>query len=138
MNYYNINNLDFNVRNIPELPGIYKIIALDDYDEPMILNRFLDYDTSGILYIGKAENLYKRLTNMKRAFSINHLSKSHIAVRRYNSLNTLGRMAVKYPIEKLVIEIELTKNGMKAMELEREAFKKYENQFGERPPLNRQ
>jgi len=138
MSYYKINDIDFIIKkNIPELPGIYKIIALDINGLPLVLNRFLGFDNSGTLYIGKAENLCKRLTNMKRAFSPNHISDKHIAVRRYKMLNTLDRMTIQFPMEKIVIEIQLAKN-MTARELESKAFRDYEELFGERPPLNRQ
>ena len=100
----------------------------------MELNRILDTDQSGTLYIGKADNLRKRLTNMRRAFSLEHKSTKHIAVRRYN---TLKRIQEKFPVKRLVISIELVKDGMTARQLEKNTFSLYEKLLGERPPLNR-
>ncbi|HET6528934.1 MAG TPA: hypothetical protein VFG39_09320, partial [Balneolaceae bacterium] len=81
--HFKITNLNFNVKqNIPDKSGIYKLIAVDCEGIPRPINRFLDEDREGILYIGKSENLRKRLNNMRRAFLPKYKSSKHIAVRR--------------------------------------------------------
>lgn len=134
--HHKINDETFRIKDqIPDTPGIYKIIVLDQNDLPIKINRFLDVDSNGILYIGKANNLRKRLANMRRAFSITHKSKKHIAVRRYYLLK---KVADKYPIDRIVVLIEKVKDCETAKHLETKRLEEYEKIFGERPPFNKQ
>lgn len=134
--YQRINDVEFTVKkNIPNQPGIYRIIALDNNGEPVRINRLLDVDESGTLYIGKSENLRKRISNMRRAFSPKHKSVKHIAVRRYQRIKKIEE---KYPVRSLVILLELTKDNQSARELEKQELEVYEKFMGEIPPLNRQ
>lgn len=136
MKHYKLNSENFNVsEHIPEKPGVYAIIALDENDKPLELNRIFDFDMSGTLYIGKSENLRKRITNMRRAFLPNFKSTKHIGVRRYQSIK---KFAEKFPIDNLAITIELARENETAFDLEKRKFRVYEKFFGERPPLNRQ
>jgi hypothetical protein len=135
MNYFDINSKEFIAKNhFPELPGIYMIIALDENQIPITISRFLDDDKFGILYIGQTKNLRKRLIKMKRAFSPDHKSEAHIAVRRYK---TLIQMHKRFPIDRLVVKFELVTDNISSIQLEMLAFKNYEDIYGERPPLNR-
>jgi excinuclease UvrABC nuclease subunit len=134
--FHKLNDKSFIVKdNIPELPGVYKIIAVDEEGDPIEINRVLDTDQSGTLYIGKADNLRKRLANMRRAFSESHKSTKHIAVRRYNSLK---HFKAKFPVDRIIISIEVAQNDETAKQLETRHLALYEKLLGERPPLNRQ
>ncbi len=134
--HHKINDKAFKINeNIPALAVVYSIIALDEYGIPVEINRFLDIDQSGTLYIGKSDNLRKRINNMRRAFSKDYKSEKHVAVRRYNILRQIEK---KFPIERLVISFELAKKGTTARQLESHKLNLYEKIFGERPPLNRQ
>jgi excinuclease UvrABC nuclease subunit len=131
-----INHKDFKIKDsIPVAPGVYSIIALDENECPIEINRFLDTDQSGTLYIGKSDNLRKRLTNMRRAFSLNHKSRKHIAVRRFYHFK---KVADKFPIDTIVISFKLARDGLSAKQLETQKLNLYERIFGERPPLNKQ
>ena len=135
--YLKLTDDDFSVKeHIPDKPGIYKLIAIDDKGAPRIINRFLGVDNDGILYIGKTENIRKRLTNMRRAFLPKYTSTKHIAVRRYQEITGIKD---SHPITNLVVCIEVVSDKMKSAKgLESELFKNYEAVFGERPPLNKQ
>jgi excinuclease UvrABC nuclease subunit len=136
MKHYKLIDETFIVlKTIPDKPGIYKIVALNEDDLPMNINRVLDTDQSGTLYIGKAENLRKRIANLKRAFLPEYKSTKHIGARRFHSIKSFS---LQFPIHSLAITFELSKENETARELEAEKFRIYEKFMGERPPLNRQ
>jgi len=90
--YLKLTDADFVVKHHVEAkPGVYKLIAVDHNNKPITINRFLDNDPNGILYIGQSVNLRKRLTNMRRAFLPQYKSTKHIAVRRYKELTRIAQ-----------------------------------------------
>ncbi len=54
--------IDINNQNIEPLSGVYKI-----YSPRHSFGRLLGQDSTGLLYIGKSNNLRRRLNNLRRA-----------------------------------------------------------------------
>jgi hypothetical protein len=110
--------------------GIYKIFSQDNNIRKPI-ERLLDKDIDGILYIGSATSYLDRVINLKKSILPDYNGQSHICGRRYKSN---PKIELKFPIEKLYIELIPTDNPI---ELEKTELEKYFNRFGELPPLNR-
>lgn len=112
-----------------ERGGIYKVIVVNDA-KPVIINRFLGNDSSGLIYLGKANSFLDRVIGLKKTISENFKSKSHIGGRRYNSNINIAK---KFPFTNLYLELIEAQNPII---MERELLKKYFDEFGEVPPLN--
>ena len=110
--------------------GVYKVIATDD-EKPVAIQRLLDIDKEGILYIGKASSFLDRVIFLKTSTDPDYKSSNHEFGVRYKEHPT---MKVKYPYDKLFVHLETTD---KPDSLESEALKNYYHKFGELPPLNR-
>ena len=110
--------------------GIYKVIATDN-EKPVAIQRLLDIDTEGILYIGKASSFLDRVIILKTSTDPDYNSSNHEFGVRYKEHQT---MKVKYPYDKLFVHLEASD---KPDSLESEALKNYYEKFGELPPLNR-
>jgi hypothetical protein len=110
--------------------GIYKIFSQDNHIRKPI-ERLLDKDINGILYIGSATSYLNRVINLKKSILPDYNGQSHICGRRYKSNPSI---ALKFPAENLYIELIPTDNPI---ELEKTELKKYFDKFGELPPLNR-
>lgn len=127
---HNVNN------EIPENTiGVYHIIGLDKNGEVSKINRCLGNDDKGIIYIGKAVDLQRRLTNFKKAIFPKWKSQGHIAARRYNKIPLFQS---KFPPERIAVRIEIFGSDQAAKEAERNALDSYVLRYGDNPPLNRQ
>lgn len=109
--------------------GVYKIIAVQD-GQKITVNRFLDADKDGVLYIGKATSFIVRVIQLKKSIAPDYNGTGHICGRRYKSN---PKIAESFPYE--VLFIELTESD-KPEELERQLLTEYAKMFGEVPPLN--
>ena len=109
--------------------GVYKIIAIRNGQQQSI-NRFLDTDKEGILYIGKATSFTNRVIDLKKSISPEYKGSSHICGRRYKSNPNI---ALKFPFEILFVELIPTDVPEK---LEKKLLTEYTIKFGEVPPLN--
>jgi len=113
--------------------GVYILRAFEnDGFTPQKINRFLDVDHQGILYIGKADLFTHRTGDLARTIDASYSQKKHDAGKRY-----LGNELIqqKCPEKQLVISIIISSNPD---ETERFYLEKYAITFGEVPPLNRQ
>lgn len=112
--------------------GVYKLISKQN-GNVVPTHRFLGTDEEGILYIGKASVFLDRVISLKKSIMPNYRSASHICGRRYNKLCTISRIAEKFPLETL--HVQLIADEYPSM-LEGKLLKSYEEKFGEVPPLN--
>ena len=120
-----------NFKDVPKEPGVYRLIwVADGAEKPESINRVLNIDKEGVLYIGQSSNLSARFKSMVKSFSTNQ--KGHVAARRYNSIEKLTKKIPKNEIWFQYEQYEV--NTIKAEE--KELLKKYVNTFGEAPPLN--
>lgn len=93
------------------------------------VNRFLNVDDSGILYIGKANCFLDRVILLKK--NILYKSKGHEAAERINLINTdFERICVSN------LQIELKQSLSPSVD-EKKMLQGYLKEFGEFPPLNR-
>ena len=109
--------------------GVYRIHWFNSDQTPKNINRLLETDTQGVLYIGKAESFIYRVIMLKK--TLIYKSGGHIAGRRINSLKCLTE---RIPLESLYIS--LVQSDFPS-ELEKKSIKEYVEKFGELPPLNR-
>lgn len=109
--------------------GTYQLYSVDDFDNPIQINRLLKSDNQGISYIGKALKFLDRVIDLKKSLSPDHISESHECGVRYKN-----NLRDKFPYEKLWIELKTVEN---IDEAEKKLLNDYENKFGELPPLNR-
>jgi len=112
-----------------EKGGVYKMIAVED-KKRITIKRFLGYDQSGVLYIGKATSFLDRVINLKKSISPNLAGTSHICGRRYKANPNI---AIQFPFMNLYIELI---QDDEPEELEKKLLKEYRITFGEVPPLN--
>lgn len=115
---------------IPSKPGVYKIYSLDKNNSPKALPRVLGIDKSGILYIGKSENLKDRLRMLWRVLNPIMVAKAHTFGVNYNSLKLIQK---SFPLQTLAVEFEERQNPKV---YEKELLEKYRQKYGEVPPLN--
>lgn len=121
---------------IDEKPGIYKIIACDEYSKRLNINRFLGSDIEGIIYIGKSNNLRKRLKKIRSGIlNTDKLNTGHIATRRIKNYSNIQYFFRNHQI---FVEVEYCTNDDEAKTIEKKYLEDYTNIFGERPPLNKQ
>jgi excinuclease UvrABC nuclease subunit len=116
-------------------PGVYKLIAFDKKGNIIPINRFIGTDQNGILYIGKSKNLLKRMTKLRRGIINPEEEKGHIAIRRIKSIKNILNYI---DITSLRISIDYIEFPESAKEFEKTLLNKYTEEFGERPPLNKQ
>lgn len=109
--------------------GVYKLIAKEN-NAIRPINRFLDTDNEGVLYIGKATSFLDRVINFKKSISPKYYGSSHICGRRYKENPNIAK---KFPFEQLHIFLIQSDNPKK---LEEEELKIYRDKYGEVPPLN--
>lgn len=113
--------------------GVYILKCFDSENTstPLPVNRFLKKDSEGILYIGMANEFLDRVPNLTKSISPNYKSSSHACGVRYKSNQSIQD---RYPFENLYLELIGSDNPRVT---ESDLLKKYEEIFGELPPLNR-
>lgn len=109
--------------------GVYKVIAFQN-GQRISINRFLGADTSGTLYIGKANSFIDRVIHLKTSIAPDYNSSAHICGRRYKSNPNIAK---QFPYDILFMELI---ESDKPEELERNFITEYATTFGEVPPLN--
>lgn len=106
----------------------------DKRNKVLPVQRVLDIDEEGVLYIGKATVFADRVVNLKKSILRKFQGTSHICGRRFK-LEIHESLREKFPEERLCISFEPTDAPESA---ERNALITYAKRFGELPPLNRQ
>jgi len=111
--------------------GVYRLIALTsegDLNKPATLSRLCGPDASGTLYIGKSDNLGRRLNELLRS-ATGRSQYSHASIGRWKQISRLS-----FPSHKLGIALMFT--GRDTSGVEKDLIKAYINSFGDAPPLN--
>ena len=112
--------------------GVYVLKSISDTNNlPITINRLLGNDVQGILYVGKANCFTDRVAELKKSIAPDYASDSHECGSRYKNNSNIQKA---FPFESLCIELIRSGNPRQA---ELEMLKKYEESFGELPPLNR-
>lgn len=113
--------------------GIYKLHCHSDqkFDEIIPINRTLNVDKYGVLYLGKAKSFINRVITLKK--SLLYKSGGHICGRRYwRDINENLRR--QFPYDRLCVSFIESSNPEK---LEKDELFNYCYKYGEPPPLNR-
>jgi hypothetical protein len=113
--------------------AVYIVRLCGETGIPICINRFLDSDANGILWIGKASDMEGR----RRILARGHLGKgAHSEARLLHILETVSALPMKHPRRKYEYSYIEVKNSDQASKIEEEQIKAYIKQFGEAPPLN--
>jgi hypothetical protein len=112
--------------------GVYILFALDERKNPIPLNRVLETDSEGILYIGQTskQDFKKRVDMLRRVLSPLKKSTAHSGAKNYKQIKKLQE---KFPVDVLHIRIIASDTPKNT---ETELIETYRQQFGEVPPLN--
>jgi hypothetical protein len=120
------------------LPGVYRLIALDDNGDAATLDRMCDRDKTGTLYIGKESKTFsdrsrlgKLIRSLRPPRSSGVFNDEHKAGYRLRRHPTLSQ---RFPESKLAIAWCYTDDPTNA---EGVLFDTYFASFGDLPPLNR-
>lgn len=131
MEYVKLSLVNFS-EQLPQKPGIYKIIALDDNNKPETICRVYGNDKEGVLYIGQSskQTIQHRIGDFWKAHNNEYLSDAHSGARTYASSKKIYE---RYKFNDLGVWFEVCNNpeGRETEELEN-----YFDEFGELPPLN--
>ena len=132
------------VREVPSEPGIYLIAAFArDGSRPERIPRCLNEDRFGVLWIGKAVNLNRRISSLNR--SLRTGVRGHSGGFRYGFVDDLQRqwkesrkLRTRFPPESLRFAYSLSSSASDAADDECGALRHYLLKYGELPPLNNQ
>lgn len=128
--YYEWENI-LRENNFPKkVSGIYKLIKFDKNNNRENINRLIDFDSQGIIYIGKSINLTSRLGILINLLNRKSVTQKHIMGQRYIHHELLQKRLL---VENLKLEIEFCDNPR---EREIELIDEYLKKHGEIPPLN--
>lgn len=96
-------------------------------------------DTSGILYIGKADNLFTRVVSLQKSVLSNCNNNGSAKIKGHQSLSKkVFRIQRFLDTAKMTIKIIVLPTYESIMYAESYLLEYYVNQFGELPPLNGQ
>lgn len=109
--------------------GVYCLFSQMD-NKRVAINRILSKDNGGFLYIGKANVFLERVIELKKSLSPDHNSSGHDAGVRWKE--NKGIMA-SFPYKSLYVRLVQSENPEL---IESRLLEKYEEKFGELPPLN--
>lgn len=109
--------------------GVYKIIAMNE-NKPTAINRFIGIDTTGVLYIGKADSFLDRVITLKKSLLPDYTDTSHKVGNIYKKHPII---AAHFPLENLYVELQADDNPKN---LESILIDEYFKKYGEVPPLN--
>ena len=131
MSKFDLNNTPIFSDSVESKIGVYFIIALGRNSQPIKIKRLLEDDSSGILYIGKTERGFKdRMSQFNHTLRSKKNYNSHSAAFLIKSTHKLKNYVEKH---RLIVEIFPSKDPDRKEYIE---LKKYQNKFGELPPLN--
>ena len=130
--------VDIDTKNVESRPGVYRIYAPD-----FTCGRLLDQDSTGLLYIGKSNNLQRRLNylrsacNLEKEISPNKRGEIHVFGKAlFNLIESKIDFLESNPLlnpNNLTIEFSYTDNFS---EVETKQLNEYLLLFGEVPPFN--
>jgi hypothetical protein len=123
-----------NVNNTSKKPGVYIIYAYNKKNKSIKINRFVECDEKGILYIGRTlkQNLSIRLKNFLLSSIKEKKTNNHSGGNKYNE-----NYIIKRKLGEHILKFQITYIGPDSKNKEATALKNYRNKFGEYPPLNK-
>ena len=96
-------------------------------------------DSKGILYIGKADNLYNRVASLQKSVLKNCNNNDKVKIGGHQSLSKkVYRIQRFLDVSKMTIKIVVLPTYESILYSESYLLEDYVNQFGELPPLNGQ
>jgi hypothetical protein len=122
-------------KHAPNSPGIYKIYLCTNDGVPLIVQRVLGPDSSGLIYIGSSKSSVKeRLLMFKRVSTVGYLATAHSGALKYNIIKKeIERLYGDYS---LFFDCSSSPTSQQAMEQERNLLKNERSKYGETPVLN--
>jgi len=131
MKYIKLSSENFS-EQLPQKPGLYKIIALDRNAIPEMICRVCGNDPSGVLYIGQSskQSIQHRIGDFWKAHNNEYMSDAHSGAKTYASSKKINS---RYVFDNLVVWFEECTYPEKR---ETEELKSYFDKYGELPPLN--
>ncbi len=112
--------------------GIYRIFLCTMDGDPIGIQRLIEFDPSGLIYVGSSENnsIQYRLKCFLHSMDVTRKQNNHSGGLKICNNPNLHRF-----LEKKQLRFDfIVKN--EARNLERELLKSYRDEFGEVPPLN--
>lgn len=110
-------------------PGVYRIRAFTDRNEPMTINRVNGIDSLGILHIGKSKNLGLRIRTFRQAAE--GLKASHHAGCEFHKWGFESII----PRDRLRYDHVVTRTEQEALKMERYLHEEYRKKYFA-PPLD--
>lgn len=111
--------------------GVYRIRIFDGAGRPIAIPRALGTDADGVLDIGEAQDLERRLCEfLGRARGKSY---PHSAAAEYAS----WELSAHWPLERLHFDFFHVQDKKTAEQAELEALDEYRARFYDRPPLNK-
>lgn len=112
--------------------GIYKLHCrrTEKSSDMIPINRLLDVDTNGVLYIGCAETFHIRVSDLIKSLSSDYKSTGHDVGKKYAKVSKIQE---RFPYKDLVVTLARAENPVQEEKMELE---KYLQKFGELPPFN--
>ena len=111
-------------------PGVYRIRAFTDRNEPMIIHRVNGVDALGILHIGKSKNLGRRIRTFRQAAE--GLKAAHHAGCEFHEWGFESII----PRNRLRYDYAITRTDQEALKVERYLHEEYRKRHFDRPPLD--
>jgi hypothetical protein len=122
----------FNVIEESNSTGVYVIHVLNKNKLPKIINRLLDSDEYGILYIGQStkQSMKTRIDFFKKVSNPDSKSTAHSGAMNFKEIKLLRD---RFNLNSLYVTLHPHKTPKK---FESELIEIYRQKFGEVPPLN--
>lgn len=130
--------VDIDTKNVESRPGVYSIYAPD-----FTCGRLLGQDSTGLLYIGKSNNLQRRLNYLRSACKL----EKDISPNKRGEIHVFGKTLfnlIESKIDFLELNPQLNPNNFiiefsytdNFSEVETKQLNEYLLLFGEVPPFN--
>ena len=132
MALYALNNNPIVPSNLGSQKGVYIIYALGPDGTPQPINRVLDTDKRGVLYIGQTtkQTFKDRLEMFRRAINPAYAATAHSGGLNMKRIPALRN---RFPSSCIYVEVIPSANPKSDEEI---MIENYRQQFGEVPPLN--
>jgi hypothetical protein len=119
----------------PNEPGVFRLIGIETTATgyfPQQLARVCGIDPTGTLYIGATTLLRGRLGTLVRTHNPSGLSVGG----GHTHMN--AKLKKRFPMQRLALTWRCVESTDMVRNLESQLFRRYEQQFGELPPMNAQ
>lgn len=136
MKIYHLNINDSLMQSVKDITNPWACYIL--YQNKPI-SRLGGTDSNGVLYIGKADNLYNRVASLQKSVLKNCNNNDKVRIGGHQSLSKkVFRIQRFLDVSKMTIKIIVLPTYESILYTESYLLEDYVNQFGELPPLNGQ